>query len=75
MGTASFVMVLIGCVQGNPCSPIATLPAAYRTEVGCLAARAEIVAAVSGAGFDRVFAECRSQETSRQTSVAARPAA
>lgn len=75
MGTASFVMVLIGCAQGNACTPIATLPAAYSNEAQCLAARAEIVAASSGAGFDRVFAECRARAHSRQTSAAPRPTA
>ena len=54
-------MVLIGCAQGQQCAPITTLPVAYANEAGCLDARAEIVAASSDLGFDRVIAECRRQ--------------
>ncbi len=60
MGASTFIMVLIGCSNGGQqCTPIATLPSAYRSEATCLGARAEIVAASSELGFDRVIAECR----------------
>ena len=56
MGPSSFIMVLIGCAQGQQCAPIATLPVAYRNEALCLAARGDIVAASSDLSDDRVFA-------------------
>lgn len=55
-------MILVGCSNaGDQCAPIATMPVAYRSEAGCLAARADIVAASSGLGYDRVIANCRRQ--------------
>lgn len=61
LGPASFVMVLIGCTQGQQCSPIMTLPVAYRSESSCLAARFDIIEASSDLGYDRLVAECRRQ--------------
>ena len=61
MGPASFIMVLIGCANGQECAQVMTLPVAYQSESSCLAARSEIVAASEGLGYDRVFAECRDQ--------------
>lgn len=61
MNAVSFVMVLMGCGQGDlPCERIATLPVAYSSQASCLAARPEILAASTGLGFARVEAECRS---------------
>ena len=73
MGPASFVMVLIGCAQGQTCAPVMTLPVAYQNRASCLADRADMVAAIAGQGYDRVIAECREQLRSRklQTSVKA----
>ena len=66
MGPTSFIMTLIGCTTGgHQCAPIATLPVAYQSEVSCLAARADIVAASSGLGYDRVIANCRRQGPAR----------
>ena len=77
MGPASFIMVLIGCANGQECAPVMTLPVAYQSESSCLAARGEIVAASDGLGFDRVFAECRQQSRSskHRTSLRDKPIA
>lgn len=57
-------MVLIGCAQGgDQCTPIATMPIAYRSAASCMSARSEMVAATSDLGYDRVVAECRPQAT------------
>lgn len=55
-------MILLGCTNGgNQCAPISTLPVAYQSEALCLAARADMVAASTGLGYERVIADCRSQ--------------
>jgi len=55
-------MILVGCTNGGTqCAPISTLPVAYQSEVSCLAARAEIIAASAGLGYDKVIANCRRQ--------------
>ena len=48
-----------------------TLPVAYQSEASCLADRSGIVAASSGLGYGRLYAECREQARAakRQTSV------
>lgn len=61
MGPSSFIMILLGCTNGGQCAPISTLPVAYQSEALCLADRADIVAASSGFGYDRVIADCRMQ--------------
>ena len=68
LGPVSFVMVVIGCSQNQSCAPVMTLPVAYRTEATCLADRSDIVSALSGDGYARVFAECRKQPSKGQTS-------
>ena len=56
-------MILLGCTNGgNQCAPISTLPVAYQSEALCLAARADMVAASTGLGYDRVVANCRRQD-------------
>ena len=64
-------MVLIGCASGQECAPVMTLPVAYQSEASCLADRSGIVAASSGLGYGRLYAECREQARApkRQTSV------
>ncbi len=54
-------MVLIGCAQGQTCTPVMTLPVAYRSKASCLADRTDMVEASSGLGYQRLFAECREQ--------------
>jgi len=71
LGPVSFVMVLIGCTQGNACKPVMTMPAAYRTEEACLADTADIVAAISRPG-NRLSAECRKRANQGQTSAPVR---
>jgi hypothetical protein len=74
LGPASFVMILIGCSQGEQCAPVMTLPVAYRTEASCLADRTAMIAATGSLGHGRVFAECRKQSVSDQASAPAGPA-
>jgi len=69
MGPGSFVMVLIGCAQGQQCAPVMTMPIAYRSEASCLAERADILAASEGLGYDRLFAECRKRSANGQASA------
>ncbi len=70
-------MVLIGCAQGGvQCSPIATMPVAFRNQASCLEARAEMVAASTGLGYAQVTAECRQQgKTLRAAAAKASPTA
>jgi hypothetical protein len=68
LGPASFIMVLIGCTQGQDCNPVMTLPIAYQSEASCLSDRSGMVSAIAGRGYDRVFAECRKQPIAKPTS-------
>lgn len=70
-------MVLIGCAQGGQqCSPIATLPIAYRSAASCMDARSDMVAATADLGYARVIAECRPQaSTPRKIAAKAVPTA
>ena len=71
MGPSSFIMILMGCTNGaHQCAPIATMPVAYQSEASCIAARADIVAASGGLGYDRVIANCRRQGQVRLTAKA-----
>ena len=64
MGPVSFIMTLVGCTNGGvQCAPIATMPVAYQSEASCSAARADIIAATSGLGYDRIIADCRRQSS------------
>lgn len=71
--SSAFIMVLIGCGQGQACAPVMTLPVAYQSKASCLADRGDMVAAISDQGYGRVIAECREQLRSKklQTSVKA----
>ena len=68
MGPVSFVMVVLGCAQGDTCRPVMTMPAAYQTEQACMADRGDIVDALSTPGV-RLVAECRRKNGGGQTSA------
>lgn len=72
MGAGTFVMVLIGCAQGQTCAPVMTLPVAYRSKASCLADRTDMVAASDGLGYERLFAECREQSRVNKLQTSAR---
>ena len=73
MGSATFIMVVLGCGQpADACTPLGTMPVAYASEGSCIEARSDIVSLHSGLGFARVIAECRPRDSNVTRAAAQR---
>ena len=60
MGTAAFVIAILGCADGGAqCTPVATLPARYESEATCYAASGGALADSANFDFPTIVAECQ----------------
>ena len=60
MGTAAFVIAILGCADGAAqCTPVATLPARYESEATCNAATGGALADSTTFDFPMIVAQCK----------------
>ena len=60
MGAGYFVIAILGCADGgSACTPVATLPVRYESQVQCAAASVAALEANSDFDFPTLLARCR----------------